>query len=62
VYLDALELALDAGVKRFGLFHHNQDRSDADLVTMVDDAKKIIDSRNVDMDCFAVASGLEIRL
>lgn len=62
VYLDALELALEAGVKRFGLFHHNQDRTDEDLDAMVRDCKRIISSRGLEMDCFAVESGSKMKL
>jgi phosphoribosyl 1,2-cyclic phosphodiesterase len=59
VYLDALDLALEAGVERFGLFHHNQDRTDDDLDAMVRDALRIIKTKGAKMECFAVASGFE---
>jgi ribonuclease BN (tRNA processing enzyme) len=62
IYLDALDLALEAGVKQFGLFHHNQDRTDDDLDAMVQDSISIIESRDSSMGCFAVASGFEIEL
>ena len=35
VYTTALDLALDAKVKHFGLFHLNQDRTDRDVDDMV---------------------------
>ena len=35
IYEDALNLALEAGVRQFGLFHHNQDRTDEALDEIV---------------------------
>jgi phosphoribosyl 1,2-cyclic phosphodiesterase len=29
--MDAVDLAIEAGVKRLGLFHHDPDRTDDDL-------------------------------
>ena len=37
VYKDALKLALDANVKKLGLFHHNQERFDDAVEAMVDE-------------------------
>ena len=34
VYTDALRLAMDAQVGQFGLFHHNQERTDDELDLM----------------------------
>jgi ribonuclease BN (tRNA processing enzyme) len=62
VYRDALKLALEAGVGRFGLFHHNQDRTDAALEAMVQDCQRIVRESGADLDCFAVAGGMEIEL
>lgn len=62
VYLDSLTLALKAGVKRFGLFHHNQDRTDEQIDRMVLDCKKIIKEKGSNMECFAVAKDMEITL
>ena len=50
----ALRLARKAHVKRFGLFHHNQNRSDADLEKIVDECHSINGDKHVDMDCFAL--------
>ncbi len=60
VFTDALHLALVAGVSRFGLFHHNQDRTDQDLDAMVDQCRKIAAGRS--LDCFAVHQDMEIIL
>lgn len=60
VYLDSLTLALEAGAKRFGLFHHNQERTDEQIDRMVLDSKRIIKEKGSDMECFAVAKDMEI--
>ena len=57
VYTDALRLALEAGVGRFGLFHHNQDRSDAAVDAMVQDCRRIVSEKGARMECSAVAAG-----
>lgn len=59
VYEDALRLALDAQVKRFGLFHHNQDRSDADVDEMVAHCRSVIENQGSVLECFAVHQGME---
>jgi phosphoribosyl 1,2-cyclic phosphodiesterase len=58
VYLDALNLAIEAGVKRFGLFHHNQERSDVEIDRMVEDCQRVIAERGSPLECFAVAEDL----
>jgi ribonuclease BN (tRNA processing enzyme) len=62
VYTDALALALDAGVKRLGLFHHNQDRSDTAIDEMASDCRRIIEERGSSLECFAVSQDMEIIL
>jgi hypothetical protein len=57
-----LRLAREAGVKRFGLFHHNQDRSDADLDGIVDDCRRIAREEKAPLACFAAEAGMEIVL
>lgn len=59
---DVMELAMEAGVKRLGLFHLNQDRSDRDVDAMVDECAAILKSRNCMMACTAIAQGDEIVL
>jgi phosphoribosyl 1,2-cyclic phosphodiesterase len=49
-----LEAAMDAGVKRFGLYHHNQDRTDTALDEIVGECRRIITERGLHMECFAV--------
>jgi phosphoribosyl 1,2-cyclic phosphodiesterase len=62
VYTDALRLAREAGVRRFGLFHHNQDRRDADLDRIVEDCRLIAAEERAPLDCFAAGAGMEINL
>lgn len=61
-YKQALDLALKAKVKSFGLYHHNPDRHDAHLDAIVQECRDIIKERGVDMECFAVSQHMERRL
>jgi len=58
----ATKLALDAGVKQLGLFHHNQDRLDAEIDVMVDSCRRIIADKKSPLECFAVHQGMELTL
>ncbi|MDP1991484.1 MAG: MBL fold metallo-hydrolase [Syntrophales bacterium] len=60
VFKDALRLALCSGVSRFGLFHHNQDRTDRDVDEMVEECRQIAAGRS--LECFAVHQDMEIVL
>lgn len=62
VYTDALRLAREAGVRQFGLFHHNQDRSDADLDRIVADCSRIAAEERSAIRCFGAEAGMEIVL
>jgi len=62
VYKDALNLALDAGVKKLGLFHHNQERLDDGIDAIVNDCREVISRRGKKMECFAVEQSMEIKL
>ncbi len=62
VYNDSLKLAIEAGVKKFGLFHHNQERTDEALDKIVEDCRRIIKKEKSKLKCFAVYEGLEIEL
>lgn len=62
MYIDTVELALDAGVKTLGLFHQNQERTDAEVKKIERACLKIIKSRGSKMKCFAVGEGMEIKL
>jgi phosphoribosyl 1,2-cyclic phosphodiesterase len=62
LYTDALGLALEAGVKQFGLFHHNQERTDAALGEIVEDCRRRARKERSGLRCFAATPGKEIKL
>ncbi|MBF0487312.1 MAG: MBL fold metallo-hydrolase [Nitrospirae bacterium] len=62
IYNDSLRLAMESGVKSFGLFHHNQNRTDGEEDAIVEDCRKIIAEKRSALDCFAVYQGMEITL
>ncbi|MEW6670986.1 MAG: MBL fold metallo-hydrolase [Thermodesulfobacteriota bacterium] len=57
-YTSALELAISAGVKRLGLFHLNQDRTDEEMDRIAGECRSVIKKRGVDLECFAVGSDM----
>ncbi|HNW36356.1 MAG TPA: MBL fold metallo-hydrolase [Candidatus Ozemobacteraceae bacterium] len=59
---EATRIAVDAGVKRLGLFHHDPDRSDDELDILVDSCRHQIEQAGADIDCFACMEGAEIDL
>jgi phosphoribosyl 1,2-cyclic phosphodiesterase len=56
-YTQALELALRAKVKTFALYHHNRNRSDRDIDSLVQDCHQRITAAGQDMQCMALAQG-----
>jgi len=62
LFTDALELAINANVTSFGLFHHNQDHDDDCIDGMVSECRQILNSKHIHMNCFAAAMGQEIVL
>ena len=61
-YDDALRLATEARVRTFALFHHNQERVDADLDRIVEACRRNLDGMRIDMNCLAAAAGQEFAL
>ena len=61
-YRDALDLAAAAKVDKLGLFHHNQDRSDEEEDQIVAECREILESKNLDIECFALTQSSEIVL
>lgn len=61
-YTDALDLAIKAGVKRFGLFHLNQNRTDSEVDTIVEHCSRIVTERGIELDCFAVGMDMVFEL
>jgi len=58
----ALELAMEAGVGSFGLFHHNQDRTDDQVDAFVQNCRQVLDEAGSSMTCFAMAQDQVVEL
>jgi phosphoribosyl 1,2-cyclic phosphodiesterase len=61
-YTDALNLAMHAGVKNLGLFHHNQERFDDEVDAIVKSCHEIIKKSGKKLECFAVSQSMEFNL
>jgi len=59
---DVLDLALKANVKKLGLFHLNQDRTDDQMDKIVNKCQTELKKKNSLMDCFAVSCNFAITL
>jgi ribonuclease BN (tRNA processing enzyme) len=62
VYSDVLQLAREAGVKKLGLFHINQERTDEQMDDMVDACRQYIAEKDLKLECFGVASDMTFKL
>ena len=62
VYTDALELARQAAVKKLGLFHLNQERTDKEMDNIVDDCRRRIAAAGSNLTCVGVAGDMEFQL
>ena len=61
-YTDVLNLAFEAGVKKVGLFHLNQERTDREMNKIVKACGKIIAGKGSSMECFAVGCNMTFEL
>jgi phosphoribosyl 1,2-cyclic phosphodiesterase len=61
-YLDALDLALEAGVDRFALHHHNQLRTDQEVDEMVEDCRRRVSRAGSSLEVMAMAVGLTVEV
>jgi len=61
-YADVLDLAINAKVKKLGLFHLNQDRSDDAMDEIVDLCRKRIAKEGHALECIAVGSDMTFTL
>ncbi len=59
LYTDALRLAQTAGVRSFGLFHHNQDRNDEGVDRMVEECRQRVAQAGQPMEIFGASTGWE---
>jgi len=55
IYTEALDLALEAGVKKLGLFHLNQERSDLAVDKIVESCRQRLVEKGNRLECFAVS-------
>jgi len=62
VFTDALELAFQANVKKLGLFHLNQERTDIQADEMLANCNKIIDESGSSLECVMVGEGMTFEL
>jgi phosphoribosyl 1,2-cyclic phosphodiesterase len=58
VYTDAIELAMGAGVKKVGLFHLNQDRTDKAMDQIAETCREQIMTNGHKIECIAVGSDM----
>ena len=61
-YADVLDLASRAGIKKLGLFHINQERTDAKMDEIVTDCEQLIREQEMTFDCLAVGSDMVFEL
>jgi len=59
VYTDALDLAQQAAVKKLGLCHLNQERTDKEMDRIVQDCRDRIAAKGGNLDCVGVAVDME---
>jgi ribonuclease BN (tRNA processing enzyme) len=62
VYTDVLQLAWEAGVKKLGLFHINQERTDEQMDDMVDACRQYFADQGLKIECFGVAGDMTFKL
>lgn len=61
-FTDAVDLALEAGVKRLGLFHHDPNRTDDELDRIVDECRERIQKAGSTLECFGCAEGMVLEV
>lgn len=61
-FAEATQIAIDAGVKQFGLFHHDPDRTDEDMDRCVEMCRAKIARAGAKIDCFGCMEGAEVSL
>ena len=62
VYTDALDMAQKAGVKKLGLFHLNQERTDRQMDKILQDCRNRIAAKGLKFECLGVTSDIEFEL
>jgi phosphoribosyl 1,2-cyclic phosphodiesterase len=59
-FISAINLAIDARVKRFCMFHHDPDRRDENVDRIGEVAKQVVLKKSLVMDIFPAAEGQEL--
>ncbi|MGB0581093.1 MAG: response regulator [Limisphaerales bacterium] len=59
---DAVRLAIDSGVKRLYLFHHDPRRSDEDLSRIIGEARELVDAAGSSLMVEAAREGCQVEL
>jgi phosphoribosyl 1,2-cyclic phosphodiesterase len=59
-YEDAVELALEASVKRLVLFHHHPERTDDEVDQCVASCRALVQARGARLDVIAAAEGMTL--
>ncbi len=59
---DVIDLAVNANVKKLGLFHINQDRTDEQMDKIVKECRANLKKKNASLDCFAVSCNMTVHL
>ena len=62
VYTDVLKLAFEAKVRKLGLFHLNQERTDNDMTGIVKTCRQTIARKGQKISCFGVKGDMEFVL
>jgi len=62
VYTDVLKLAREAGIKKLGLFHINQERTDDQMDEMVDTCRQHFADQSLNIECVGVATDMTFKL
>jgi ribonuclease BN (tRNA processing enzyme) len=61
-YADAVDLAVEAGVRRLCLWHHNHDRFDWGIARIERESRALAAQRERILECFAARQDMEISL
>jgi len=61
-FKDAVDFAIEAGVRRLGLLHHDPDRTDDEIDAIVRWCKDCIREKNSALECFACAEGMTLEV
>lgn len=61
-FFDLLEFSVQSQVKKLGIFHHNQDRTDREIDAIEKECRAELKKTGSCIDCFAVAAGTSLTL